>query len=141
MKTIIALSLFLLSFAPELGGEHYQVFLNNSMLLQEVIHNQKELPSLTIDETARGTFAVMYDHCGQGGTSRSLTLQSDKNQVLKKWEFTDAEKRMTLEVKEVVSMLKGQSKIRLVYASNELPKGRALAFLSLIKNAATSRVQ
>lgn len=141
MKTIIALSLFLLSFVPELGGEHYQVYLNNSMLIQQVIHNQKALPALTLDETARGTFAVMYDHCGQVGTSRSLTLQSDKNQVLKKWEFADGGKRMTMEAKEVVALLKAQSAIKLVYASAEIPEGRGLAFLSLTKNAATSRVQ
>jgi hypothetical protein len=114
------------------------------MLIQEVIHNQKQVPVLTLDEKTTGNFSVMYDHCGQIGKSRSLTLLSDKEHVLKKWEFADgisaAAKRMNVEAKDVVDYLKkNQSKVKLVYTSEEIPNGRTLALLSVNKGSLSLR--
>ncbi len=129
MKTILIISM-LFSFVSNLGGEHYSIYFNNDLLTQQVIAHQDKVPALRLGKATQGNISIHYDHCGQIGTSRSLSLRAGENSVIKTWNFDDtlgAKSRMTLDVKEITRLLQNQSTFSLVYSSKELSKGRALA--------------
>lgn len=137
MKTmikILAVSVFF-SFAPRFGGEHYQIHVNNTLRVQQIIAHQKEMPSLTLSSAALGNITVFYDHCGQIGKNRSLTIQTEQGKAVNTWSFINgSDKRMALDAKEVVAILKREnSNLKLIYISTEIPKGRELAALILDK--------
>lgn len=136
MKTtmkILAFSVVFFSFAPRFGGEHYQIHVNNALRVQQVIAHQEEMPNLTLTSTTLGNITVFYDHCGQIGKNRSLTIQNKQGKAVKTWSFINgSDKRMALDAKEVVAILKHEnSDLKLIYTSTEIPKGRELAKLIL----------
>ena len=125
----------LFSFTPiPFGGEHFQIYVNNKMVLQQIVARQYSAPSLTLDEAAmKGQIAVLYDHCGQIGKSRSLSIKNDENKTLKEWNFKDTgESKVTLEGKDIAALFKNEAtRLNLYYSSKEIPDGRKLATIVL----------
>ena len=119
--------LFSFSTAPA-GGEGFQVFLNNKVVLQQFGNEMKTVKTLNLDQAAPGAqLAIVYHHCGKTGKDRVLTIKDEKNTTLKKWNFKDEGTRMTCEVRDLLGLQSGNSHVlRLYYASSELPEGREL---------------
>ncbi len=135
MMKILAVSVVFFSFAPRFGGEHYQIHVNNALRVQQIIAHQKEMPNLILSSAALGNITVFYDHCGQIGKNRLLTIQTEQGKAVNTWSFiNDSDKRMALDAKEVVAILKREnSNLKLIYTSSEIPGGRELAVLILDK--------
>jgi len=135
MMKILAVSVVFFSFAPRFGGEHYQIHVNNALRVQQIIAHQQEMPSLTLTSATLGDITVFYDHCGQIGKNRSLTIQTEQGKAVKTWSFINgSDKRMALDAKEVIAIMKREnSNLKLIYTSAELPKGRELVALVLDK--------
>jgi len=119
--------LFSFSIAPA-GGEGFQVFLNNKVVLQQFGNEMKTVKTLNLDQAAPDDqLAIIYHHCGKTGKDRVLTIKDENNTTLKKWNFKDEGTRMTCTVKDLLGLQKGNSHmLRLYYASSELPGGREL---------------
>jgi hypothetical protein len=90
---------------------------------------------LKLDKANEGDeLRIKYTHCRMKGpgTGRSLTLQDEKGNTLKKWAFADASDfAMTVPVKELLQLEKKNSnhELSLHYASKERPNGEMLAML------------
>ena len=145
---VIALLSFcatLFSFAPKFGGEGYQVFINNKMVLEHYGSQIDVVKTLTLDEySANGQITVKYYHCGRVSKGRVITIKDDKQNILKQWKFTDVSEStpaMNCSVKEIIGLRKNinSNSLNLYYASSELPNGRLLAILS-VDNATASKV-
>ncbi len=135
MMKILAVSVVFFSFAPRFGGEYYQIHVNNALRVEQVIAHVHELPTLTLSATSLEQVTVLYDHCGQTGKNRSLTLLNEQGNNIKTWHFKDSSlKKMALDTKEILALMKVNSKLKLVYTSTELPKGRILTALALDKS-------
>lgn len=133
---LFAFSATLLSFSPYPGGEHFEVYLNNKLLIQHVVGRETAIQNLELNAADPGKLAIKYDHCGTIGKSRSLGIKDASDKTLKTWKFPDtseyANGRMNLEAEEIVKLFKGgASPLRLTYTSNEIPKGRVLASVTL----------
>jgi hypothetical protein len=80
---------------------------------------------------------IQYTHCtikGGAGTARSIVLQDEKGNAVKKWAFADASGSnltMTIAVKELVALQKTHASqdLSLLYTARELPKGEMLSML------------
>ena len=145
---VIALLAFcatLFSFAPKFGGEGYQVFINNKMVLEHYGSQIDVVKTLTLDEySANGQITVKYYHCGKVSKGRVITIKDDQKNILKQWKFTDVNEStpaMNCSVKEIIGLRKNinSNSLNLYYASSELPNGRLLAILS-VDNATASKV-
>ena len=119
--------LFSFSTAPA-GGEGFQIFLNNKVVLQQFGNEMKTVKTLNFDQAAPDDqLAIVYHHCGKTGKDRVLTIKDEKNTTLKKWNFKDEGNRMTCKVSDLLGLQKGNSHVlRLYYFSSELPEGREL---------------
>src|SRR4026208_1878559 len=150
---LLALSAVLFSFSvktaerlfpskSDFGGEGFEVYLNNKLVIQQFGEKMNNVKSLELDQSAsNGQLAIRYFHCGQPGKSRVITIKDEQNVVLKEWRFGDtkeASARLCCNVKDILSLpkIKAGKKVNLYYTSTELPKGRLLAILTTVKNNA-----
>lgn len=151
---LIALSGMLFSFSvrtaeklfpckSDFGGEGFEVYLNNKLVIQQFGEKINDVKSLQLDQSANnGQLAIRYFHCGQPGKSRVVTIKDEKNVVLKEWKFgdtKDAAAKLCCNVKDILALpkIKAGNKVNLYYTSSQLPNGRLLAVLTTAnKNSA-----
>ena len=138
---VIALIAF--SYSAKAGGDIFQVYLNNSLILKQFVIEPLTLKDLRLQE-AKPTdkLVVHYSHCGKVGKARSIAIRDEKGKVYKEWKFdnsgsTDA--GMSIPVKEILDLQAKNKAVRLSlhYSSQELPKGRMLAGLPVTRKGTT----
>jgi hypothetical protein len=117
------------------GGEGFEVYLNDKLVLQQFGEKMNSVKSLQLDQSvSNGQLAIRYFHCGRPGKSRTVTIKDEQQVVLKEWRFgdtKDATGKLCCNVKDILALpkLKAGKKVNLYYASSELPNGRLLATL------------
>lgn len=138
IQALVLVTLFgtLVSFSTTKGGEGFEIYLNNKLVLQQYGSQLNATKSLQLDQrNANDELTIKYHHCGKVGKNRTLVLKDGNNKVLKQWSFadgTDASNPMTCKVKDILSLQKknASTTINLFYSSSELPKGRVLASIA-----------
>lgn len=133
---LMALSAILFSFTSSTGGEGFEIYLNNKMLLQQYGNQMKEVKNLQL--TSAGVddqLTIKYHHCGKVAKNRIVTIKDGQNNILKEWRFADVETPlggMNCSVKEIFNLKKGNiNTVNLYYSSSELPNGRLLAAVNI----------
>jgi hypothetical protein len=122
------------SFTAKAGGEGFEIYLNNKLILWQAVNKPFTLHSLQLDKANKDDqLVIYYHHCGSTGTDRTIVIKDDKGNTIKEWKFADASgsnnKGMTIPVKELLQLEKNysQTNLNIVYFSQQLPKGRALS--------------
>ena len=131
----------LFSFTKPAGGDSFEIYLNNKLLLQQYVVMMKSVKTISLDQSNyNGEIEIVYSHCGQTGKERKVMIRDDQNKLLKQWSFSDVSgsgsKLMSCKTKEIMDLQKTNSSgsLSLYYASKELPAGRLLATISVSKN-------
>jgi hypothetical protein len=134
---LTATMLCLQSFSAKYGGEGFEIYLNNKLLLWQAVNKPFSLHNLQLDKANKDDqLVIYYHHCGSTGKDRTIAIQDDKGYTIKEWKFADASgsdnKGMTIPVKELLQLEKNysQTNLNIVYYSQQLPKGRALSKIS-----------
>ena len=131
VKTLALMALFATtsSFSGTWGGDHYRVYVNNKLVSEQFVHNQKSIPTVQLDQRANDQVSVYYSHCGKVGVARHLTVKDAGGKALKTWNYADGslDVPMTCRAKEIVELLKGNERMGLYYSAKELPDGKKLA--------------
>ena len=134
---LLVFSALLFSFAPRPGGEGYEIFLDNKLVVQRFGNQLNNIKSLALDQrSATSQLSVKYHHCGKAGKNRQISIRDAKNNLLKEWRFPDIKDpyaSMDCQVKDILGFQKGAKTqtVNLYYSSSELPKGRMLASIVL----------
>ncbi len=141
---LLMMAFTLFSFSTLPGGEGFEVYLNNKMIMQR-FGNQLNSPQ-TIqlsDASADDEITIKYHHCGRVGKNRVLTIKDSQDKILKEIRFADVNvpvSGMSCRVKDIISLKKGNNSIlKLYYTSTELPKGRLLASIVTGSNRSAGR--
>lgn len=130
---LLLFSAVLSSFSAPTGGDMFEVYINKKLAIRQFVHLKEPVKTLQLDPASyNDEIEVYYSHCGQTGTSRSITLRDAQNKTLKEWRFQDApgsKTPMACNLKEVTGWqrLSNGSTLQLYYASRELPEGKMLA--------------
>ena len=130
------------SYKSNFGGEGFEVYLNDKLVLQQYGKEMDKINNLQLDQSAsNGQLAIRYYHCGRPGTSRIVTIKDEQNVVLKEWKFgdaRDASAKVSCSVKDILTLpkIKAGKKVNLYYAAGELPNGRLLATLTSVNKSA-----
>lgn len=124
----------LLASAFTRGGDSYEIYLNQSLILKQYVHmplNVKYLPLAAVK--AGDQLVVHYSHCGVIGKGRTMSVKDAAGKTLKQWKFADADGKrsgMVIPALELVQLQKSAgAPLQLVYASRELSGGRLLTSL------------
>ncbi len=121
------------SFISPVGGEGYEIYIDNKLVLQQFGKNMKEVKNLQLNAShSKSELNVKFFHCGMAGKSRTLELRTPEKQVLKQWQFANEEAKnfaITVPVKEILDLQKKAKAgtLHLIYSSKEAPDGRFLA--------------
>lgn len=141
---LLMMAFTLFSFSTLPGGEGFEVYLNNKMIMQR-FGNQLNSPQ-TIqlsDASADDEITIKYHHCGRVGKNRVLTIKDSQDKILKEIRFADVNvpvSGMSCRVKDIISLKKGNNSIlKLYYTSTELPNGRLLASIVTGSNRSAGR--
>lgn len=140
MFTLITLCVTVFSFTTKFGLDSYAIYLNDELILKQTVNQPLSLRVLQLS-TAKETdqLRINYIHCtikNGAGTSRSVALQDEKGNILKKWTFADAtgsDLDMAIAVKELLDLEKthASQELSLHYTARELPKGEMLSMIRL----------
>jgi hypothetical protein len=129
MMLVMAASV--LSFVKKPGGEGFEIFLNDHLLVQKLGTNVSTAGSIDLSSAvATDQLVVKYYHCGQVGKNRIITIKDEQDRILKEFHYTDQTKAVmaiSVPVKDLLLLKKSYSTLRLYYSSTQLPKGRILA--------------
>ena len=144
---LLAASLFMYSFvAPAAGGEGFQIYVDNKLVLQQFNQEMKELKNIQLTAAhSKSELKVKYYHCGMAGNSRILELKNSDQKTVKRWQFDNGGGKdftVTVPVKEILDSQEklGNGTIYLYYSSKETPQGRLLAgIVHGNKNSVTSK--
>lgn len=138
---IITFSMALVSFSNGKGGDYFEIYLNNKLVVQQVLHADKKVKQLSLQQSNyNDQLKVVYSECGRIGQERKITIKDGQNRVLKQWSFvngTKSAKEMIVNVKEILDLKKANTLLQLVYSSRELPKGQVLASITKANNSHT----
>jgi hypothetical protein len=127
---LVAISATLFSFTSGWGGDSFTIHLNNKLVLQQYLHGDKSVKSLTLQAANfNDELKISFSHCGKVGKSRTITIKDQNNKALKLLRFEDANASMTCKVKDIPGLKERGIAVQLFYSSDELPKGQALAFI------------
>jgi hypothetical protein len=142
---LFTLSGLLFSFSSHknnFGGEGFEVYLNDKLILQQYGKDMDIVKNVQLDQSAsNGQLAIRYYHCGKPGKSRVVAIKDDQNVVLKEWKFGDAKDasaKVSCSVKDILTLpkIKAGKKLSLYYTASELPNGRLLATLTAVTKVA-----
>ena len=140
-KLIVAKSLLILicaalfSFSSKKGGDSFEIVLNGKRVLQQFVYASKGVQTIQLTATSdNDKLDIYYNHCGQVGKNRYITIKNEKDQPIKVWKFADAVDKngaMSFKLKDILSLRKNKTdKLNLFYSSSELPAGRTLATIA-----------
>ncbi|MBO9199924.1 MULTISPECIES: hypothetical protein [Niastella] len=133
---LIIIILLLQAFTSKAGGEVFEIYLNNKLILQQAVYKPFTLQSLQLDKSnINDELVIYYHHCGQPGKGRSIAIKDEKGTIIREWKFADGDGRagMRIPVKELLQLDKNyaHANLSIFYMSQQLPKGRALSALQL----------
>ncbi len=142
---LVAICTTLFSFSTKPGGEGFEIYLNNKVVLQQYGGDMNTVKSLQLKSSSTtDKLTIKYHHCGKVGKNRVITIKDGQNKVLKEFRYTDAAtpvSAMAINVKDILSLKKvSSSTLKLFYSSSELPNGRVLASINTT-GGITARLQ
>jgi hypothetical protein len=125
----------LFSFSSKRGGDSFEIVLNGKRVLQQFVYASKGVQTIHLTQTSdNDKLDIFYNHCGQVGKNRSITIKNEKDQPIKVWKFADAADKngaMSFKLKDILTLRKNKTdKLNLFYSSSELPAGRTLATIA-----------
>jgi hypothetical protein len=133
---LAALVFILSSFSSMPGGEGFEVFQNNKLVLQQFGNDMKNIKSLQLNAAStKDQITIKYYHCGRPGKDRHITIRTKDKKELKNWEFsniTTKDPGMSFRLADVLVPGK-KSTLDVYYSSSEIPAGRLL--VSLVVNS------
>jgi len=141
---MVILCTILCSFSSYPGGDSFEIYVNNKLVLQEHLYGKKDVTSLPLNyDSDQDQLSIHYSHCGQIGTARNIIIKDEQNKVLKEWHFADSpagvKNPMTCKVKDIVALGDSRNSLNLFYSSKELPKGQLLASIHVANKTARNK--
>ncbi len=141
---LVAFAISLLSFSvPSFaGGDSYEIYLNNNLLLKRFQFDKASDLTVHLNNADENKMLIInYKHCGVTGKGRSMTIRNEKNQILKEWNFSNGEASMKISVRELKNLQKENGSLNLYYASKELmPKEKMLASIDFKSKSEQSQL-
>lgn len=142
MLALVSISALLFSFALRPGTDHFEVYLNNKLIMKEFTFHRKTTAPIILDGNT-GEVGVLYSHCGVMGTARKLSLKDGSNKVIKMWEFADVNPKtndvMKFDLSELNGFKKSNQKLSLCYHAKELIEDVVIAPIQWEKNAVAGK--
>ncbi len=88
LKAFTFALLYLFTFNANAGGDSYEIYLNNKLILKQFVTQPINIRSLQLDKSnSNDRLIIFYSHCGQPGKGRSIAIKGDKGNIIKQWKL------------------------------------------------------
>ncbi|HTQ66482.1 MAG TPA: hypothetical protein VMI12_16935 [Puia sp.] len=131
--TLTVFSLALFASSAKAGGEVYEIYLNNKLILKQFLYQPLNLKSLPLDKSNyNDQLTIYYSQCNvKIAKGRTIVVKDEKGNTLKEWKFADATEThagMTIPVKDLFQLVKsnGNSTLSLYYNAEGRSKEQIL---------------
>ncbi|MFT3981436.1 MAG: hypothetical protein QM687_13255 [Ferruginibacter sp.] len=139
---LAAITLFsvLCSFMAPAGGEGFEIYVDNKLVIQKFNKEMNRTINLDLSKTrAKAMLDVKFYHCGMAGSDRVLTIKDVSGKLLKQWQFANSGGKnytISIPVNEIFDIQRktGDASIYLYYASKETTQAKLLT--AIVKTAA-----
>jgi hypothetical protein len=139
---LFSLAFIMSSFSHSPGGEGFEVYLNNRLIIQQFGADVQQVKSIQLTkESASEKLTIKYYHCGRCGLNRTVIVKDQSDRALKTFHYPNTTNNSAMEVplKDILTM-KGITSLKLFYSSDQLPRGRdVLAINTSAKDAVAVR--
>jgi len=134
----LTLCLATASLTAGYGGESFQIFLNNKLLLSQAAGRNISLKSLQLSRSnMNDELVIYYYHCNtpdRAGKGRSVSIKDANGKIVKEWKFADpsgSNTAMKIPVKELLQLSKEHpnNALSLYYMAQGRSEGQPLASL------------
>ncbi|HRE63248.1 MAG TPA: hypothetical protein PKU77_05635 [Ferruginibacter sp.] len=132
MPLLICFTISLSAFWSPAGGEGFEIFLDNKLVMQKFNRDMKQSSTFSLKSTnAKSKLSVQFYHCGMAGKERVLMLKDAQMKLLKQWTFRNTEAKnfsISIPIAELQQLQQktGNAKAYLYYASKETGGARLL---------------
>jgi hypothetical protein len=130
---VIAIAVLVSSFSRMPGGEGFEVYKNNTLLLQQFGNNMKSIQTLSLENILPADkLTIKYYHCGKAGKNRHIIVRSGNNIALKNWQYANMATKddgMSFHPAELLNTKNKINKVNIYYTSEEMPKEKLLVML------------
>lgn len=129
----ITITIILSSFSSAPGGEGFEVYKNNTLLLQQFGNNMKNIKTLSLDNIRpTDKLTIKYFHCGKTGKNRHIIVRGGNNAELKNWQYANMiskDEGMSFHPADIIRNNKNTDKVNVYYTSEEMPEEKLLVML------------
>ena len=85
MLFLLGIATFMVAFVSPAGGEGYEIYLDNKLVIQQFGKQMKVVKNLQLNSShSKSALGIKFYHCGMAGKSRTLELKVSDKQVIKK---------------------------------------------------------
>ena len=125
-------SAILLSFTSLPGGDMFEIYVNNQLVLQQHTNNNTVIQNLSWSkENPNDEIYIRYTHCGETGKNRSIAIKNSQNKVLRSWQFEDLQDKNNIcKIKDILDLQKTNGTLYIYYSSKEIPNGKLLVTIN-----------
>ena len=115
-----AATFFTQSFTTK-GGDHFRILLNNTLLLEQFVHNNKSIQTVSLEGAKESdNLVIHYSHCGEAGKDRVVALKDNNGKLIKQWKFADTKSTgMRVALKDVLPLITNKQ-VTVVYTAQGL---------------------
>lgn len=122
----LSILLFGTAFKANAGLDSYSIYLNDKLLIKQYVNQPLTLESLGLNHSnINDRLVIHYEQCNAPnklGKSRSISVKDSKGNLIKKWNFKNAQGKntgMVIAVKELLQLEKNAplSKLSLYYTA------------------------
>jgi hypothetical protein len=142
---LLAGCLAMFSLTAKAGGDSYEIYLNNKLILKQYQFQTLSLTSLNLNKSnLHDQLVIYYSQCNvkdATGKGRTIVIKNDRGIVLKEWKFSDnSDSRggMVIPVKELLQLQKenAEGSLSIFYSAQGHPQSQILSSLKLtVSNA------
>jgi len=135
LLVMVVVSISLFSFFSLPGGDHFEVYLNKKLVLQQYVSQATAVKTFSLDERhLKDQVDIYYSHCGKIGNKRTIVIRDGKT-ILKQWRYAEnaGNKFMLVAAKDILSLQKkgNDHKLNMYYSSEEIPGGKLLVVIDI----------
>lgn len=133
LLAIIGIATFMVAFRSPAGGEGFEIYIDNKLLVQKFNADMKKLTNLQLSAaSSKSNLSVKFYHCGMVGTNRMLLLKDADHRLLKQWQFSNTGAKnyaISIPVSEILELHKKAKTgtVYLFYSSKETAEAKFLA--------------
>ena len=136
---LAVLTMTLLSFTENPGGDSFSIWLNDNLLHQQHLTSKAEVKTISLSVAKpENKIRIYFSECGKIGTGRTIHIHDESGKTVKRWTFKNSDGKDHEPMFFTANSLPAES-AAIAYSSDLMSKPILLVKLTMTDGQLTSR--